>query len=67
MIAPFVFFDNSKNATIEKFIRETATIKFPELGVVNGKEVLRLIENNFSKHGMIETEKGEVHFWAIKS
>ncbi|MHA1388123.1 MAG: hypothetical protein ACTSR9_06800 [Candidatus Thorarchaeota archaeon] len=67
MVAPFVFFTDSKKATIEKFIRETATMKFPELGVVNGKEIVNLIEKNFSKHGTIETEEGEVHFWAIKS
>jgi len=67
MVAPFVFFDDSKNATIEEFIRETAMMKFPELGVVNGRVILNLIEENFSKHGRIETEQGEIHFWAIKS
>jgi len=67
MAAPFVFFDDSKNATIEEFIREIATMKFPELGVVSGKEILHLIDENFSKHGSVETKHGEVHFWAIKS
>lgn len=67
MIAPFVFFDDSKNATIEEFIREMATLKFPELGVVSGKEVQSLIQENFSKHGTVETKQGEVLFWAIKS
>ena len=67
LVAPFVFFDDSKNATIEEFIRETATMKFPELGVVSGKEVLKLIEDNFAKHGSVETKNGEVNFWAIKS
>ena len=67
MVAPFIFFNNSKNATIEEFIRETATMKFPELGVVDGKAVLNLIEENFSKHGKTETKQGEVHFWAMKS
>jgi hypothetical protein len=67
MVAPFVFFDDSKNATIEEFIRETATMKFPELGVVSGKEVLNLIEENFTKYGSVETKQGEYHFWAIKS
>ena len=67
ILAPFVFFDDSKNATIEEFIRETATMKFPELGVVDGKVILNLIEDNFSKQGRIETDQGETHFWAIKS
>ena len=67
MVAPFVFFDDSTNSTIEEFIREISTLKFPELGVVNGKEVVSLIEENFSKHGRIETDQGRVHFWAIKS
>ena len=67
MLAPFVFFDKSEKQNIEQFIRETAITRFPELGVVDGNEVLRLIEENFSKHGIIETKHGEVQFWAIKS
>ncbi|TFG97204.1 hypothetical protein E4H12_09205 [Candidatus Thorarchaeota archaeon] len=67
MIAPFVFFDNPEKGTIEEFIRNTVDTRFPELGLVDGNEVLELIEQNFSKYGTIETKQGETNFWAIKS
>jgi hypothetical protein len=67
LLAPFVFFEDSKDAKIEEFFRETATTKFPELGIVNGKQVLDLMEENFSKCGWGKTRNGETQFWAIKS
>jgi len=67
MVAPFLFFENSEITTLGEFIRVTAVNKFPELGVVDGNEILRIIQQNFSKHGAYETKLGKVHFWAIKS
>ncbi|MGY5879159.1 MAG: hypothetical protein RTV31_02865 [Candidatus Thorarchaeota archaeon] len=67
MEAPFVFFDKPEKASIEEFIRNTAATQFPELGIVEGKDVLHLIEQNFSKHGIIEIAQGRFQFWAIKS
>jgi len=67
MIAPFVFFDKPKKSSIEDFIRNTATKHFPELGIIEGDEVLDLITQNFSKHGILEIGQGEFKFWAIKS
>ena len=67
MVAPFLFFAKPEKGTLGEFIRVTAVSQFPELGVVEGNEVLRTIQQNFSKHGTYETKLGEVHFWAIKS
>ena len=64
---PFVFFNEVEKSTLEGFIRETIINKFPELGLVDGNEVVRIIEENFSKHGRIETKQGLVYFWAVKS
>jgi len=65
--APFVFFNEVEKLTLEGFIRETIISKFPELGLIDGHEVIRIIEENFSKHGKIETKRGLIYFWAIKS
>jgi len=67
MIVPFVFFDEPEKATLGEFIQVTAATQFPELGVIEGSDILHIISQNFSKHGTYETKLGEVHFWAIKS
>jgi len=67
MIAPFVFFDEPENANLGEFIRVTAATQFPELGVVEGSDILHIISQNFSKYGSYETKLAQVHFWAIKS
>lgn len=67
MIVPFVFFDEPENATLGEFIQVTAATQFPELGVIEGSDILHIISRNFSKHGTYETKLGKVHFWAIKS
>jgi len=64
---PFVFFNEVEKSTLEGFIRETIINRFPELGLVDGNEVIRIIEENFNKHGKVETKRGLVYFWAIKS
>jgi len=66
IIAPFAFFDKPKKGSLEEFIRTTAANQFPELGVVEGNDILQVIKQNFSKHGTSETSLGEVEFWAIK-
>lgn len=67
IVTPFVFFDHPEKGTIEEFIRNTIITQFPELGIVDGNEVLQLINQNFSKYGTFETKEGETNFWAIKS
>ena len=67
MMAPLVYFGKSEKITLGEFIRVTAATQFPELGVVEGSDILQIIHQNFSKHGTYETKLGEVHFWAIKS
>ncbi len=67
MMVPFLFFEEPEKASLGEFIRTTAITKFPELGVVEGNELLRIIKQNFTKQGSYETKLGQGHFWAIKS
>jgi len=67
MVAPYVFFGKPEKGSVEEFIRITAGTRFPELGIVEGDEVLNLIKKNFSKYGTLEITPGEFQFWAIKS
>ena len=67
MEAPFVFFDKPEKTSIEEFIRTTAASQFPELGIIEGNDLIDLINENFSKHGSVEIKEGEFQFWAIKS
>jgi DNA-binding PadR family transcriptional regulator len=64
---PFVFLDESESQRLEYFIRKTAGGILPELGVVEGKLLQGIIEENFSNCGSYETELGQVVFWGIKS
>lgn len=67
MVSPFVFFDKPEKASIEEFIRTTAATRFPQLGIVEGNDVIEIIKQNFSKHGIVEITHGEFEFWAVKS
>lgn len=64
---PFVFFNESKSLKLDNFIRKTAIELFPELGVVEGKILQDLLEENFSQSGAYETDLGHVVFWGIKT
>jgi DNA-binding PadR family transcriptional regulator len=62
----FAFFDEPTKPTLGEFIQTTAASLFPEIGIVEGNEIKRNLENYFSKNGVYETSLGEVVFWARK-
>ncbi|TFG30082.1 PadR family transcriptional regulator [Candidatus Thorarchaeota archaeon] len=63
---PYVFFEEPKKASLAEFIRITAETLFPDLGFVEGADLKRIIENEFIKNGLFETNLGEVVFWGLK-
>ena len=67
IIAPYAFFDEPEHPTLEEFIRITSSELFPELGIVEGNQVNRVIEHYFPNSRMHETSLGEVIFHATKS
>ncbi|MHA1965810.1 MAG: hypothetical protein ACXACG_11685 [Candidatus Thorarchaeota archaeon] len=67
ILAPFAFFDEPEKPTLGEFIRITSNELFPELGVVEGTKVSRIVEHYFPNSGLYETSLGEVIFHATKS
>ncbi|MHA1907196.1 MAG: PadR family transcriptional regulator [Candidatus Thorarchaeota archaeon] len=65
LVAPFAFFDDPQSATMEAFLRLTASQMFPELGVVEGQEVCTIFRNIFGDCKVIEFHPGFVEFYAI--
>ncbi len=64
---PYAFFDEPEKPTLEEFLRVTAYEIFPELGVVDGEKVKRVLEHYFPNLEVSETCLGEVIFHATKS
>lgn len=64
---PYAFFDEPKKPTLEEFLRVTSCELFPELGVIDGEKVKRVVEYYFPNLEVCETHLGEVIFHATKS
>ncbi len=64
---PYAFFDEPDKPTLEEFLRVTSNELFPELGIVQGDKVKRIIEYYFPNLSVFETSLGEVVFLATKS
>ncbi len=67
VLSPFTFFDKPEKPTLEEFLRITSSELFPELGIVEGGRVKRVIEHYFPDLDIYETSLGEVIFCATKS
>jgi len=67
ILAPFAFFDEPKKPTLEEFLRITSSELFPELGIVEGNQVMQIINHYFPNSEVYETSLGEVIFLATKS
>jgi len=67
IIAPFAFFDEPEKPTLGEFIRVTSIELFPELGIVEGNHVSRILSHYFPNSSLYETSLGEVVFHATKS
>ncbi|MFX1579439.1 MAG: hypothetical protein ACFFBJ_07290 [Promethearchaeota archaeon] len=66
ILSPFTFFEESEKPSIGEFIRITCRELFPDLGVVEGKHVSRVLSYYFPNATMYETSLGEVVFYATK-
>ncbi|NWF95983.1 MAG: PadR family transcriptional regulator [Candidatus Thorarchaeota archaeon] len=64
--AGLVFLNEVVDAGLESFIKNTAVMLFPELGVVDGEEICEILGSQFSKHGTVVLSPGLVQFWAMK-
>jgi len=64
--APFVFFDEPTEPTLDAFIRITASHLFPELNVADGQEILTVIKRYFDQYGTVQFFHGYVEFWGVK-
>ena len=67
IVAPFAFFNEPEKPTLGEFIRITSSELFPELGIVEGEQVYRVVERYFPGSEIYETSLGEVIFHATKS
>jgi DNA-binding PadR family transcriptional regulator len=67
IVAPFAFFNEPVKPTLGEFIRVTSSELFPELGVVEGGQVYKVIKQYFTNSEIYETSLGEVIFQAIKA
>jgi DNA-binding PadR family transcriptional regulator len=66
ILSPFTFFEESQKPTIGEFIRITSDELFPDLGVVEGNHVNRVLSYYFPNASMYEISLGEVVFYASK-
>ncbi|MGD9395544.1 MAG: PadR family transcriptional regulator [Candidatus Thorarchaeota archaeon] len=67
ILTPFAFFDEPQKPTLGEFIRITSSELFPELGIVEGNQISRVLRHYFPNSGLYETSLGEVVFHATKS
>ncbi|MFB0522392.1 MAG: hypothetical protein ACETV1_01355 [Candidatus Bathyarchaeia archaeon] len=65
MIAPFLFFGEPEEPSLEAFIRVAASQLFPELHVVEGEEVQTVLEQHFSRTGVVQFFPEYVEFSAV--
>ncbi|TFF94620.1 PadR family transcriptional regulator [Candidatus Thorarchaeota archaeon] len=66
-VAPYAYLNEPKRPTLEEFIRVTSVHLLPDLGVVEGTEIARLLSDMFGHAGALQTLPGLVVFWAVKT
>jgi DNA-binding PadR family transcriptional regulator len=67
ILTPLAFFEEPKKSNLEQFVRVTASRFFPEVGIVEGRDVMRALENAFESIEVFDTEDGRVVFVARKN
>lgn len=63
LLAPFAFFNEPRDPSLEAFLRLTSSHLFPELGVVEGQDVCQLFQQLFIDWGTFRIAYGYVQFW----
>lgn len=66
VVTALAFFDEPQKATLEQFIRITAATLFPELGIVEGNDVISSLKKYFKRAAAYETEDRRASFLATK-
>jgi DNA-binding PadR family transcriptional regulator len=66
MVAPFAYFRDPHGTGLEEFIRSTALEYFPDMGIMDGKRIAKVVESQFSNYSCIEIAHGMVVFWGVK-
>ncbi|MBS3795656.1 MAG: PadR family transcriptional regulator [Candidatus Thorarchaeota archaeon] len=66
IVAPLVSVAESKQPTLEQFIKISAVEFFPELGIIEGEQILTHLDALFSERGMEQAYSGLTVFWARK-
>lgn len=66
IILPRIFFDEPSNPGLDEFVKITSFHMFPQLHVMNGNQIHRVIETYFPVNGYLEPILGTAIFWAVK-
>ena len=66
IVAPLVSVAESKQPTLEQFIKISAVEFFPELGIIEGEQILTHLDALFSERGVEQAYSGLTVFWARK-
>ncbi len=66
ILTQLVFLEEPKKPNLEQFIRITASTLFPEVGIVEGKDVLRVLTNAFGNAEVFRTRDEKYVFIAEK-
>jgi DNA-binding PadR family transcriptional regulator len=67
ILTPLAFFDEPKKPNLEQFVRVTAATLFPEVGIVEGKDIVRVLSNTFGNSEVFMSEDGRFVFRSEKS
>lgn len=66
ILTQLAFFEEPKKPNLEQFIRITASTLFPEVGIVEGQDVLRVLTNSFGNAEVFRTHDDKYVFTATK-
>jgi hypothetical protein len=66
MVAPFAYFKNPEGISLEEFIRSTVSDYFPDMGIMDGKKIAKVVETQFPNYICIQIAHGMVLFWGTK-
>lgn len=67
ILTPLAFFEEPRKSNLEQFVRITASTLFPQLGIAEGKDIIRILENTFGNSEIFEAKDGRHVFLATKS
>ena len=66
IMLPHIIFDEPSLLGLDEFVRVTSFHMFPELQIMNGNQIHKVIETYFPVNGYLEPIPGTAIFWAVK-